>query len=207
VNPRALDHLRAEVDQRRLTTAATGVVAACALVVSVGDAWFQRPEALGCAIASAAVVLIAGLAHIEYADTVERLATEPHGAEIRDVDAYLTKVVDHRVRRLVAAWIREVLQEAGQPGSLYLAQRVQAHHHQLRLLARDLESNVTIQPKCMAICARLLTAAAESPLYNPRIPSEQLMSTLLRIRLGIGHRSPDAERTLPVEVTAKQERL
>ena len=123
---------------------------------------------------------------MRYADVVERLAIEPDASAIPDVERYLKELANAPTRRLMAAWICDVLTEAGQPGSLYLADRVHAHDHQLRLLARDLDSGLTIQPQSIAICARLLTAAPESPLYNPRIPSEHLMSALFRIRLGIG---------------------
>jgi hypothetical protein len=185
VNPKTIEHVRSSVNQTRLTRTATFFLAACGLVFTIGCALYLRPATLPSVIACAALVLIAGIAQIKYADTVERLAIEPEGAEVPDLNAYLKKITDHKRRKAMASWIREALREAGQPGSLYLAERVRAHQHQLRILARDLDSEVAIQPRSVATCARLLTAAAESPLYNPRIPTEQLMSILLRIRLGI----------------------
>jgi hypothetical protein len=117
---------------------------------------------------------------------LESLATDPGAYALPDVRALGKRLVTDTTRRRLAGWLWEVIREAGQPGSLYLEDRVRAHSHQLRALARDLSaSNVVVQATSMATCVRLLTSAAESPLYNPNLPAEQLMSMLFRIRLGV----------------------
>jgi len=45
---------------------------------------------------------------------------------------------------------------------------------------------VSVRRDSAAVCLHLLTHAAESPLYNPALPAEDLASTLERIRRGIG---------------------
>ncbi len=189
MDPRILKSNRTEIDQRRRTITATWFLAGCSTLASLACALFLRQAVGPLVLGSLVLVLAAAAARDSYTDAVEKLAIEAGASAIPDVQLYLTKVANTPNRRLMADWICELLMEAGRPGSLYLADRVAAHDHQLRLLASDLVSNVTIQPASMALCARLLTAAPESPIYNPRIPSEQLMAALFRIRLGIGGRT------------------
>jgi hypothetical protein len=56
---------------------------------------------------------------------------------------------------------------------------------ELETLARDLASPRSIAPASAVACRRLLTHMTESPLYNPRIPLDDLHLTLRRIRAGI----------------------
>ena len=56
----------------------------------------------------------------------------------------------------------------------------------LRALAGDLAApTAAIHPPSAVACRRLLTHAVESPLYNPRLPADDLALALKRIRAGI----------------------
>jgi hypothetical protein len=78
------------------------------------------------------------------------------------------------------------------PGAFFLVDRIVLFEDQLRALARELATpTVPIQARSVVTCVRLLTRGVESPLFNPSVPVEQLRSTLLRIRFGIGKRTDD----------------
>ena len=66
------------------------------------------------------------------------------------------------------------------------------HARELEALARDFRSPaVRVHPASIARCRRLLTEAAESPLYNSRLTEEDLDTILRRIRAGIKRSEQD----------------
>lgn len=115
---------------------------------------------------------------------VSRLALEPAAYAIpavRDYGARLT-----RERASLGAWLVEVLDEAGQPDSLYLSDRVAHYAEEIHAAAQELMApGSSVPPVCLATCRRLLTMATDSPLYNENVPAVDLGSALYRIRAGI----------------------
>jgi hypothetical protein len=174
-----LRHSRRLATQAALLAAvtATGVVvaalAAPALVI---------PLAAGTGL-ELAVVCAARYTHRE---RVARLALEPAAYLLPEVERYGRRQVEPGQRARLSAWIREIVAEASVPGNLYLADRVARFAHELEALARDLvQPGVHVQPASVVACRRLLTHTVESPLYNPRLSSDELKLALRRIRAGI----------------------
>ena len=135
---------------------------------------------------------VAGVNFVAYREAVARMALDPSAYVIPEVSRY---GLGSRPRR------------TGPPGQLAArhparvddARKLvpgrsrQASRPQLEGLAADLaRPHVSIRPASAVACRRLLTCGAESPLYNPRIPSNELSAVLLRIRHGIGYERADA---------------
>ena len=117
---------------------------------------------------------------------IERLSLDPDAYALPEVQAYGRRLVDLRRRRVLAQGIRKMTREALRPGSLYLGDRVVRHARELETLARDLAAPGTrVHPASVARCRQLLTEAAESPLYNPRLPADDIPQILRRIRAGM----------------------
>jgi hypothetical protein len=55
----------------------------------------------------------------------------------------------------------------------------------LERIASEIAVAAPVQPPAVVACRRLLTHGAESPLYNPRLPAEDLRFALERIRRGL----------------------
>ncbi len=114
---------------------------------------------------------------------LERLALESEALEIPEVRAYGNRLTSPDARARLARSMRSMVKEAFRPASrlhcLYLVDRVAAHARDLEAIARDLCSpGVRIDPVAAARCHWLLTHAAENPLYDRRIPEEDLGSIL-----------------------------
>jgi hypothetical protein len=120
---------------------------------------------------------------------IARLSLEPDAYCIPEVAAYGTALAKPKKRAQLADGFRSMVRDALRPGALYLPDRVLRHARELEALARDLRSPaVRVHPASVARCRRLLTEAAESPLYNPRLSEEDLEVILRRIRSGM-HRT------------------
>ena len=115
---------------------------------------------------------------------VSRLALDPAAYAIPAVREYGARLA--RERASLGAWLVEVLDEAGRPDSMYLADRVAHYAEEIHAAAEELMApGSSVQPVCLATCRRLLTMATDSPLYNENVPAVDLGSALYRIRAGI----------------------
>jgi hypothetical protein len=186
VNARDLDHAGAQLRRRRSHAAeACGLAAVtglAAVLASVLAPALVLPLAAGAALEAA----LAAAALYSYRERVARLALEPSAYVLPEVARYGRPLAEPSQRARLSAWISEILADAHAPGNLYLADRVIRFAHELEALARDLiQPGTRIQPASAVACRRLLTHAVESPLYNPRVPADELSLTLRRIRAGI----------------------
>jgi hypothetical protein len=130
--------------------------------------------------------LAAGAAFCGYRERVARLALEPAAYVLPEVNSYGHRLAEPGQRARLSAWISEILADVQVPGNLYLVDRVLRCAQELDALARDLaHPRARIQPVCAVACSRLLTRTAESPLYNPRLPADELGLAVHRIRAGI----------------------
>lgn len=183
---RGLDDAGALLEVRRIrardgfaTAVTCGLAAAAALP-------FSRTLAISLLIGAAVAVLPALMNMLERRDAIARLALDPDAYSLPEVRGYAARLVLPAEREMLAAWLRELVEDAPHPASLYLSDRVSRYARQLELLAGDLTAScVDVRPDSAAACLHLLTHAAESPLYNPALPPEQLGSTLERILRGI----------------------
>ena len=138
--------------------------------------------ALGAGAAVQALVCLAAVCGRR--SLISKLALEPAAYALDEVERYGQRVLGQRHR--LAAWLAALVNEATYPGTPYLVHRVRRHAADFESLARELGSpRARVRPTSAVACRRLLTHAVESPLYNPRIPSDDLVSALNRIRSGI----------------------
>lgn len=129
---------------------------------------------------------------------VERLAGERDAHVIPEVLAYARRETTMERRQTFAALLRRELQ---QPGRVVDA-RIAAVADELDALARELEDDaLALDPVSAVACMRLLSDAAESPLFNAAVPAEELRSRILQIRSGFDHRSyePSWSELRPME--------
>jgi hypothetical protein len=126
------------------------------------------------------------------ADTIRRrellsgLALNSNAYTLPDVRRYGAKLVMYSGRARLAAALERVVSNAGLPGTYYLNDRVDKFRDDISGLAKALVApGARVEPTSVARCWRLLTRAAESPLYNGRIPEDDLGFEVKRIRAGI----------------------
>lgn len=169
---------RRAVDAGSLLAAAT---AAAAIALLVAPA-LAGPLSAGAALEALLLVL----ALYGYRERIALLALEPSAYVLPEVERYGRRVVEPRQRARLAAWILEVLADAHLSGNLFLSERAARFAHELEEIAKDLvRPEARVQPASAVACKRLLTHAVESPLYNPRVPTDELRLALRRIRAGI----------------------
>jgi hypothetical protein len=168
--------------QRALESAA--LAAGCALL-----AWLvfdSAALALAFAVGAGFEVLVGAWSFVSRRELIARLALEPDAYEIPEVEAYGVHLARPRYRRVLAEGIRKMIREALRPDNLYLGDRVLRYARELEAVARDLLTpGVRVHPAAVARCRRLLTEAADSPLYNAKLPAEDIPQILRRIRAGI----------------------
>ena len=171
--------------KRRRGFEAVGLGVACGVLAPL--AWLLLPT-LGVAVAlgGATQAVLALWAFFSRRGRLEELALVPEAYVIPDVQAFGARLACPREREVLAQSIRSLLRDVLRPGNLYLPDRVLRYGREFDAIARDLLSpTVRVQPVAAAMCRWLLTHAAESPLYNPRLPAEDLGSWLYRIRAGM----------------------
>lgn len=174
-----LRHRRHRALEAGLLTAATGALAGLAALVSV-------PLAGALAVGAALEGAIALAAVAGRREQIARLALDPAAYVLPEVNRYGTRVARPSGRARLAAWLAEIAAGASPPGSLHLRDRAALVAQELDALARELASPaLSVQPATVVACRRLLTRPVDSPLYNPRLPADELRLALRRIRAGI----------------------
>lgn len=178
----AADELR-ERRRRVVQTALLGTAAAAGAGVALP---FSAPLAIALGTGALLEIFSALAAAYGRRQLVERLALHPAAYVLPEVAAYGAAAVRPSQRARLASWLVELVADAGAPQSLYLGERVRLVADELEALARELASPArSIEPSSAVACQRLLTHMAESPLYNPVVPVEDLHVSLRRIRAGI----------------------
>ncbi len=172
----------------------SGALAVVAGGLSVAAWTISRNLGLALLVGALTQLAIASGAFVARRFQIERLALDPAAYAIPEVTAFGSRLVAPRTRAQLAASIRSMLVESVETrrrslsasAGLFLRDRVSRYSRELDGIARDLVSPaVSVQPVSVARCRWLLTHAAESPLYNSRIPQEDLGSALRRIRSGM----------------------
>jgi hypothetical protein len=142
-----------------------------------------------------ALALLAGVGcsmSLVLVDTIRRrellagLALNRNAYALPEVRRYGAKLVMAGGLSRLANALERVLTNAGTPGAYYLTDRVDKFRDDIDELAEALrEPGARVEPTSVARCWRLLTRAAESPLYNGHIPEDDLGFEVQRIRAGI----------------------
>jgi hypothetical protein len=191
MNARALE---AEAEclsrKRRRSIECAALAIACGVLVPF--AW-ELSARLGVAVIVGAAVqaMLSVVAYVTRRDRLEELALDPSAYVIPDVRAFGAWLARPRQRRLLARALASLIKDAMRPGNFFLGDRVLRYGRELETIARDLLSPaVRVQPAAAATCRWLLTHGAESPLYDPKLPAEDLGSMLYRILAGMSPAGP-----------------
>ena len=186
MHAREVEEAGLDVRHRRRRTVEAGLLLVATATGAALASLFAPALALALAGGACLEALVAGAALLGYRERVARLALEPAAYVLPEVARYGSRLAEPGQRARLAAWISEILADVQVPGNLYLVDRVLRWAHELDALARDLaHPNARVQPASVVACRRLLTRAGESPLYNPRLPADELGLAVHHIRAGI----------------------
>lgn len=168
------------------------VLAILTLVAAVSAAVWSPNATFPLAVLTAGEAVVVMCAYYAQRDLIQCLALEHEAWQIPAVRRYREWLLKQPVRDRLAASINSLIADANTPYAFCLADRVALVEDQLRLLARVLATpEISVHPRSLIACLRLLSHGVESPLFNPCVPVEQLQATLIRIRFGIGRRAAD----------------
>jgi hypothetical protein len=186
VDARELEHAAADLRRRRRRAGEAVLLAVAAGAGATLASLLAQPLALPLLAGAVLEALLAARAFFGNRERVARLALEPAAYVLPEVQRYGQRLAGLGQRARLSAWILEMLAEAHLPGNLFLGERVLRFAHELEDLARVLmRPDARVQPASAVACSRLLTHAVESPLYNPRLPADDLHVAVRRIRAGI----------------------
>jgi len=187
---RELETAAAEIRSRRRTALErfTAAFVSAALVPVALQLSGTLTVATG--LGAAALAVLGALALTGRRSLLEQLSLEPEALAIPEVRAFGERLTTPRGRARLATAIRSMVKDAFRPrgplGCLFLVDRVVAYAREFDAIARDLCSPaVEVDPVSAARCQWLLTNAADNPLYDRRLPAEELGSILRRIRAGM----------------------
>lgn len=186
------------MDARTLERAATALAAQrrraiVALILGLAAAALagpltlvSSPAAIALGAGAAAELLVAGAAELGRRESISRLALDADAYVLPEVMRYGTHVARLQERQRLARWLQELVHDARLPGVFFLRERVVHHARELEAVASALASPAaTVHPASAVACLRLLTRAPHSPLYNDRLPADELALALRSIRSGI----------------------
>ena len=187
---REIERAASEIRGKRRTALERFVVAIVAAALVAPALQLSGALSVATALGAGALAALGALALTGRRLLLERLALEPDALEIPEVRAFGERLTTPDARARLAAAIRSMVKDAFQPASrlrcLFLVDRVAAYARELDAIARDLCSpTVRVDPVTAARCQWLLTNAVENPLYDRRLPAEELGSILRRIRAGL----------------------
>jgi hypothetical protein len=124
------------------------------------------------------------------AELLDRLALDPSAYEIPAVDRHGRRAAGRAQLRRLAFRLEIVLGGEGW-AAVAEAERVARYERELAQLTRRIAAPDTrMAPPQAVACRRLLTRCAESPLYNERVPAEDLGAALHRIAAGVSGPPP-----------------
>jgi hypothetical protein len=174
-----LDGMRDQRRSRLAMSLAAGALAALALIVS-------NALAISIGIGAGFMLLLAISDTFRRRELLARLALNPNAYVVPDVKRYGDRLVVPSGRHRLAKALERVLATSGTPGCYCIPDRVNKFRREIEALARSLRMPGTrAEPASVALCWRLLTRAAESPLYNWELPADDLGFQVQRIQAGI----------------------
>ena len=104
--------------------------------------------------------------------------------EIPAVARYRDRLCSVRRRRQLATWLRRIASASprAQSSPLVLWGRVALVRDELVVLADELESADTVDPRTMVELHELLSSGRDSPMLNDQLPASELSTAILRAR-------------------------
>jgi len=125
-------------------------------------------------------------------ELLANLALEPGAYVVPEVQRYGQELVAPRARQRLATALERVVSHSGTRASYCIPDRVHTFREEIEALAASLRApRCQIEPASVALCWRLLTRAAESPLYNRALPADDLGFHVRRIQAGIRRPATD----------------
>jgi hypothetical protein len=160
-------------------SAAVALAAACAAVYS-GNLAFAL------ALGAACLAVMGFCMRASRQELIGRLAARGDAYFIPEVAQYGEQVAAPAQRAVLSRWLREAVDSCGDHATWYAEERVLAYREEIVTLAREFGApDAFVSPVSAVACKRLLTRMVESPLYNYKLPPENLRAALFRIRAGI----------------------
>jgi hypothetical protein len=182
-----LDGIRHRRRSRLVMSLAAGAGAIAALLASPT---LTLPISLGAGVV--VMLLLAFSDTCRHRELLAHLALNPTAYVVPEVQRYGDELVAPRGRQRLAASLERLISHAGTPASYCIGERVHAFQKEFEALAASLRSPRShVEPTSVALCWRLLTRAAESPLYNREIPADDLGFQVQRIQAGIRRPATD----------------
>jgi hypothetical protein len=179
---------RLETLRRRVRETLAGTVL-LALAGTVATALAHDQLAFSLAFGGAVAAAIAYLARVERANLLTRLVAQGDASLFAEAEAYAHKLAAPPMRLRLARGLERAA-EAGRPGVheytwLRPERAFNVYEELLRLAAGFRDLTMPVTPVSAALCRRMLCEAADSPLYNPRIPEAQLARLVRVIAAGL----------------------
>ncbi|MFN8162551.1 MAG: hypothetical protein U0R26_01730 [Solirubrobacterales bacterium] len=160
----------------------SAVVALAAAVLVIVSTGLAIALGLGAACLLAAALAVGG----QRRELIGRLAVRGDAYVIPEVARYGRRAAAPAQLARLSDWLREAVDSCGDHYTWYVEERVLAYAEEIVTLASELRApDVSVTPVSAVECKRLLTRMVESPLYNYRLPPENLRASLYRIRAGI----------------------
>jgi hypothetical protein len=155
-------------------------------VLALGALLYYGPLAIALLVGVGCSLVLAGADLYRERELLAMLALDQRAYALPQVRRYGARLVLMSGRQRVAGALERVVENAGMPGSYYLPERVNKYRREIAALASALRApDARVEPTSVARCWRLLTRAAESPLYNRRYPADDLGFEIRRIRAGV----------------------
>jgi hypothetical protein len=174
-----LDAIRDRRRSRLAMSVAAAVLAGLALLVS-------NVLAISIAIGVGFLLVLALVDTVRRRELLANLALNPNAYVVPDVQRYADRLVVASGRQRLAKALERILDTAGTPACYCIPSRVNRFRKEIEALACTLRMPGTrAEPASVALCWRLLTRAAESPLYNWELPADELGFQVRRIQAGI----------------------
>jgi hypothetical protein len=157
-------------------------------VAGLGGATFLYSGAMALSLLAgmACALVLVAVDTLRSRELLAGLALNRQAYTLPEVRRYGRKLTMASGRARLATALERVLTNAGTPGCYYLSDRVEKFRADIDAVVVALRTpGALVEPVSVARCWRLLTRAAESPLYNGRIPEDDLGFEVKRIRAGI----------------------
>jgi hypothetical protein len=171
--------------RQRAAAAALALAAGAALTALAGGAW-----GIPLLIGGACALFLAAISRTDRDRLLIRLVAQDDAWQLPEVRRCAARLLAPRERARLARGLL-LAADAGTPGhhpyGVIRPERAHGAVEELRWLGEAVaDTAVPVRASAAALGRRLLTEAALSPLYNPRLPEDDVHRLLAIMRRGIG---------------------
>jgi hypothetical protein len=184
---RTVEEAESRLSELRHDELSTAALSISALLCSLLSTQLYPAAALPLFVGGAWVGVLGMRAMWRHWDLLDRIADEPDAYAIAEVHAYAARDATMARRTFYAEAIRGWTRH---PPTLTAYPRISTSARDLEELASELEdATLELDVRCALACRRLLTDPTTSPLLNNVLPSEDVQSSIARIRRGFTPRA------------------